>query len=53
MRLCRAGRPPGRIATLRRNNATADGLPILRRWIEHQQTLGVRPARLRILEAGD
>lgn len=52
-RLCRDGRPPGLIVTLHRNNATTDKLPVLRRWLEHQQALGVRSARLHILEVDD
>ena len=52
-RLCRDGRPPGLIVTLHRNNATSDKLPVMRRWLEHKQDMGVLSVRLHILEVDD
>ena len=49
-RLCREGIIPGLIITLHRNNATADKLPIMHNWVRHLERLGVRSARLHILE---
>jgi uncharacterized protein len=49
-RLCAAGRPPGIIATLHRLNATADRLPRMAEWFRRLDRLGVRAARLHMLE---
>jgi uncharacterized protein len=49
-RLCTEGIPPSLIITLHRNNATRDKLPILHGWIKDLEAMGIRQARLHILE---
>ena len=49
-RLCRDGIPPSLIITLHRNNATADKLPAMHDWFRHLAGIGVKHARLHILE---
>lgn len=49
-RLCREKIPPSLIVTLHRNNATADRLPVMHAWFKHLEALGVRSARLHVLE---
>lgn len=49
-RLCAAGMPPSLIVTLHRNNATRDKLPLMHDWFRRLEKLGVRSARLHILE---
>lgn len=49
-KLCAAGMPPSLIVTLHRNNATADKLPAMREWFRRLESLGVRSARLHMLE---
>jgi uncharacterized protein len=48
--LCREGIPPGLIVTLHRGNASADKLPALCDWFRHLDRIGVRSARLHVLE---
>jgi len=48
--LCREGMPPGLIVTLHRGNAGADKLPALCDWFRHLDRIGVRHARLHVLE---
>ena len=52
-RLCRAGRPPGLIITLHRGNAVGTRLTRLLDWFRALELLGVRSARLHILEVDD
>jgi uncharacterized protein len=52
-RLCKEGIPPSLIVTLHRANATGDKLPRLRDWFRKVERLGVRSARLHILEVED
>jgi uncharacterized protein len=52
-RLCREGLPPSLIVTLHRGNATRERLPILADWIISLDALGVRSARLHLLEVDD
>ncbi|WP_248962909.1 radical SAM protein [Sphaerisporangium perillae] len=49
-RLCEAGVPPSLIITLHRGNASPDRLPRLIDWVRGLETLGVRHARLHLLE---
>jgi uncharacterized protein len=49
--LCREGIPPSLILTLHRANATADKLPILFDWVRYLDRIGVRWARLHLLES--
>lgn len=49
-RLCREGMPPSLIVTLHRNNATPDKLPLMHEWFRRLERLGVRHARLHMLE---
>ncbi len=49
-RLCQEGIPPSLIITLYRNNATRDKLPIMHDWIKNLEAMGIRQARLHILE---
>jgi uncharacterized protein len=49
-RLCAAGMQPSLIVTLHRNNATPDKLPLMHDWFRRLEKLGVRSARLHILE---
>lgn len=49
-RLCREEIPPSLIVTLHRNNATSDKLPVMRDWFKWLVGLGVRHARLHLLE---
>jgi uncharacterized protein len=49
-RLCTAGLHPSLIITLHRNNATAALLPTLLDWVRFLDTLGIRSARLHLLE---
>ena len=48
--LCAEGIPPSLIITLHRNNATADKLPRMNGWLKYLDEIGVRHARLHILE---
>lgn len=50
-RLCREGIPPSLIVTLHKGNASRRRLPRLRDWILELERLGVRSARLHILES--
>jgi len=52
-KLCRIGIPPGLIVTLTRCNASADRLPILAKWMERLDQLGIRSVRLHVLEVED
>jgi uncharacterized protein len=52
-RLCRAGRPPALIVTLHRGNAVGDRLDRLLDWFRSLEVIGVRNARLHILEVDD
>jgi len=49
-RLCREGIPPSLIVTLHQCNATADKLPLLHDWFRHLDRIGVKSARLHVLE---
>jgi uncharacterized protein len=49
-RLCREAIPPSLIITLHKKNSTRDKLPVMHDWIKHLETLGIRQARLHILE---
>ena len=49
-RLCQEGIPPSLIVTLHRGNATADKLPVLHEWFRRLERMGVRHARIHILE---
>ena len=49
--LCREGIPPSLILTLHRANGTADKLPILFDWVRYLDRIGVRWARLHLLES--
>lgn len=49
-RLCRDGLSVSLIATLHRGNASADRLPRLHAWLRHLDDLGLKSARLHILE---
>jgi uncharacterized protein len=49
-RLCREGIVPSLIVTLHRNNATTDKLPIMHDWMRRLERLGIRSARLHLLE---
>lgn len=48
--LCKEGHPPSLIVTLHRGNATADKLPRMHEWFRHVAGLGVRHARLHLME---
>jgi len=50
-RLCQEGIPPSIIVTLHRNNATADKLPLLHDWFRRLDRMGIRTARLHVLES--
>jgi uncharacterized protein len=52
-RLCAAGVQPGLIVTLHRGNAVGERLERLLQWFRRLETLGVRRARLHILEVDD
>jgi uncharacterized protein len=52
-RLCHAGLPPGLIVTLHRGNAVGERLERLLNWFRSLEALGVRKARLHILEVDD
>jgi uncharacterized protein len=52
-RLCAAGIPPGLIVTLHRGNAVGERLERLVDWFRSLEALGVRRARLHILEVDD
>ena len=49
-RLARQHEAPGLIVTLHRGNATADKLPAMFAWLTDLEKLGVRSARLHLLE---
>ena len=49
-RLCEEETPPSLIVTLHRNNATADKLPRMEAWFRECDAMGIRSARLHILE---
>jgi uncharacterized protein len=48
--LCREQIPPTLIVTLHRGNATAAKLPLMHTWLKSFQAMGVRSARLHLLE---
>ena len=48
--LCREGIPPTLIVTLHRGNATAEKLPVMHEWLESLERMGVRSARIHLLE---
>lgn len=50
-RLCREGIPPSLIVTLHRGNATADKLPAMHDWLRRLDRMGIRSARLHMLES--
>jgi len=52
-RLCREYQPPGLIVTLHRGNATAEHLPRMYEWMRQLDAVGVRSARLHVLEVED
>lgn len=52
-RLCREYQPPGLIVTLHRGNATAEHLPRMYAWMRQLDAVGVRSARLHVLEVED
>lgn len=52
-RLCAEQITPSLIITLHRLNATADKLPLMHQWIRKLEGLGVRSARLHVLEVDD
>ena len=52
-RLCREYKPPGLIVTLHRGNATAEHLPRMYEWMRQLDAVGVRSARLHVLEVED
>jgi uncharacterized protein len=49
-KLCERGMPPTMIITLHRGNATGDKLPRMHAWFHELEALGVRSARLHLLE---
>ena len=51
--LCASGRPPSLIITLHRNNATRDKFETMEAWLRELDDLGVRIARLHLLEIDD
>ncbi|HEX8773827.1 MAG TPA: radical SAM protein [Pyrinomonadaceae bacterium] len=50
-RLCQEGIPPTLIVTLHRNNATTDKLPLMHEWFRRLDRMGIRSARLHVLES--
>jgi uncharacterized protein len=52
-RLCREKLTPSLIVTLHRNNATEDKLPRMHEWFRRLERIGIRFARLHILEVED
>jgi uncharacterized protein len=50
-RLCREDIAASLIITLHRGNATADKLPVLYDWVRYLDGIGIRSARLHILES--
>jgi uncharacterized protein len=52
-RLCAEGMPPSLIVTLHRLNARVEHLPRMHRWFRDLEGLGVRWARLHVLEVDD
>jgi uncharacterized protein len=50
-RLCREGIASSLIITLHRGNATADKLAVLHDWVRYLDGIGIRSARLHILES--
>jgi len=49
-RLCENGIPPSLILTLHRANATGERLPRLAQWLKEMEAMGVKSARLHVLE---
>ena len=49
-RLCVEGIPPTLIVTLHRGNAAAEKLPIMHGWFKSLERMGVRSARIHLLE---
>lgn len=49
-RLCNEGHFPSLIITLHRNNATSDKLPVMHDWLRRLERMGIRSARLHVLE---
>lgn len=49
-RLCAEHDPPGLIITLHKGNATAEKLTTMTSWVQHLHGLGIRSARLHLLE---
>jgi uncharacterized protein len=52
-RLCSAGRPPSLIITLHRENASPGKVDALSTWLLELEAIGVRSARLHLLEVDD
>jgi uncharacterized protein len=52
-RLCAEGIPPSLIITLHRGNAAADRLDRMCAWFTHLERIGIRSARLHLLEVED
>lgn len=52
-RLCREKIPVSLIVTLHRCNATRENLPQMHAWMHHVEAIGVKRARLHILEVED
>jgi len=52
-RLCSEKLTPSLIVTLHRNNATADKLPQMHAWFRRLESVGIRYARLHLLEVED
>jgi uncharacterized protein len=50
-RLCREGPRPSLIVTLHRLNASTERLPVLEAWLRELDALGVRAARIHLLES--
>lgn len=48
--LCKEQIPPSLIVTLHRINATRDKLPAMHAWMRHLEQIGVKSARLHLLE---
>lgn len=49
-RLCQEYEPPSLIITLHRGNSTVEKLPIMAEWIRRLHALGIKSARLHLLE---
>lgn len=51
--LCREGMAPSLIITLHRGNGTRNKLPTMHEWLRRLERMGVRSARLHVLEVDD